>query len=194
MKTSSISRRRIGRRSYMAVTAALLFSLLLVSGGWAHATPVTVVEASPLSQQEGVGCTLTLSRTEGPYYTPNTPERTNLVEPGMSGARVLVTGYVYDANCQPVANAWLDFWQTDYYGVYDNVGYTFRGHQYTDANGQYRLQTVPNLKSRRDFSPSYMGTLQVATQDLVVEDTCWNGAWRPWGACGVRLVSGPVGR
>jgi hypothetical protein len=142
MKTSSVSIRRVGRRSCMAVTAALLFSLLLVSGGSALGAPARMAEASPLWQQEGVGCTLTLSRTEGPYYTPNTPERTNLVEPGMPGARVLVTGYVYDANCQPVANAWLDFWQTDYYGVYDNVGYTFRGHQYTDASGQYRLQTV----------------------------------------------------
>ena len=27
-------------------------------------------------------------------------------------------------------------------GVYDNSGYTLRGHQFTDANGRYQLTTV----------------------------------------------------
>lgn len=80
--------------------------------------------------------------TEGPYYTPNTPERASLYEEGMAGTKLVVTGYVYDTNCQPVANAWLDFWQADANGAYDNSGYTLRGHQYTDANGRYTLTTV----------------------------------------------------
>ena len=50
----------------------------------------------------------------------------------MVGARVIVTGYVYNTNCQPVANAWLDFWEANYYGQYDNTGYTLRGHEYTE--------------------------------------------------------------
>ena len=54
----------------------------------------------------------------------------------------MVTGYVYDTNCQPVANALLDFWQADASGNYDNNGYTLRGYQYTDANGRYQLTTV----------------------------------------------------
>jgi protocatechuate 3,4-dioxygenase beta subunit len=60
----------------------------------------------------------------------------------MAGIKFVVTGYVYDTNCQPVANAWLDFWQADANGTYDNSGYTLRGHQYTDANGRYTLTTV----------------------------------------------------
>jgi protocatechuate 3,4-dioxygenase beta subunit len=36
----------------------------------------------------------------------------------------------------------LDFWQADANGVYDNSGYTLRGHQFTDASGHYQLTTV----------------------------------------------------
>lgn len=85
---------------------------------------------------------LTPSQTEGPYYTPDSPERQSLLEPGMPGQIVRVTGYVLDANCQPLPNAWLDFWQADANGAYDNNGYTLRGHQFTDAQGRYFLETV----------------------------------------------------
>ena len=80
--------------------------------------------------------------TEGPYYKPDTPERKSLVEPGMPGTKLTLTGYVLDTNCQPVANAWMDFWQADASGAYDNQGYTLRGHQFTDENGRYQLDTV----------------------------------------------------
>lgn len=85
---------------------------------------------------------LTPELTEGPYFTANSPERVSLLEDGMSGTKLVVTGYVYDTNCQPVANALLDFWQANANGVYDNNGYTLRGHQFTDANGFYTLTTV----------------------------------------------------
>src|SRR6185436_7746190 len=75
----------------------------------------------------------TLEVTEGPYFTANSPERASLLEDGMPGTKLVVTGYVYDTHCQPVANALLDFWQADANGVYDNSGYTLRGHQFTDA-------------------------------------------------------------
>ena len=80
--------------------------------------------------------------TEGPYYTAGSPEQADLYQNGMPGTKLVITGYVYDTNCQPVANAWLDFWQADANGNYDNSGYTFRGHQYTDANGRFQLTTV----------------------------------------------------
>lgn len=84
----------------------------------------------------------TPEQTEGPYYTPNTPERNILFEPGMAGERLIVVGYVLDPNCQPISNAWLDFWQADANGVYDNAGYTLRGHQFSDSQGRYFLETV----------------------------------------------------
>lgn len=93
---------------------------------------------------------LTQSQTEGPYYTPNTPERNSLLEEGMPGTRLLLVGYVLDQNCQPLPNAWLDFWQADANGEYDNVGYRLRGHQFTDAQGRYYLETVlPGIYASR---------------------------------------------
>ncbi len=85
---------------------------------------------------------LTPAQTEGPFYTPNTPERTSLLEPGMPGTKLIVTGYVLAPDCQPVAPALLDFWHCDDAGVYDNVGYRLRGHQVTDNQGRYYLETI----------------------------------------------------
>ncbi len=88
----------------------------------------------------------TLEQTEGPYYTLDTPERTSLLEPGMPGTKLTVTGYVYSTDCQPIERALIDFWQADDNGEYDNVGYTLRGHQFTDDDGRYVLETiVPGL-------------------------------------------------
>jgi polyisoprenoid-binding protein YceI len=85
---------------------------------------------------------LTPALTEGPYYTPGAPERTSLWEAGVPGTRLLLTGYVLTADCQPVPGALLDFWQADGAGRYDNSGYVLRGIQYTDENGRYELETV----------------------------------------------------
>lgn len=85
---------------------------------------------------------LTPAQTEGPYFTPNSPERTSLLEAGMEGTRILVTGYVLGTNCQPVAGALMDWWQADDRGQYDNVSYGLRGHQFTDESGRYSLETV----------------------------------------------------
>ena len=85
---------------------------------------------------------VTPPQTEGPYYTPNSPERTTLLEPDLAGTKIVVTGSVLDTACQPVARALLDFWQADDGGEYDNVGYRLRGHQFTDDAGRYYLETV----------------------------------------------------
>ncbi|MEU5990172.1 dioxygenase [Spirillospora sp. NPDC047418] len=83
---------------------------------------------------------------EGPYFKPGSPERASLVTPGMPGTPLTVTGIVYSLSCRPVSRALLDFWQADYYGNYDNYGYTLRGHQYTDTMGRFALTTiVPGL-------------------------------------------------
>ena len=86
------------------------------------------------------------AQTEGPYYTPNTPRRSNLVTAGLRGIPLLVTGDVVDTQCRPVRGALLDFWQADGAGQYDNQGYRLRGHQFADARGRYALRTiVPGL-------------------------------------------------
>lgn len=96
-------------------------------------------------------CTgLTQEQAEGPYYTAGSPQRNTLYEEGMGGTRLIVVGYVLDQNCQPLPNAWLDFWQADAGGAYDNAGYRLRGHQFTDSLGRYHLETVfPGLYTSR---------------------------------------------
>lgn len=92
----------------------------------------------------------TLAQTEGPYFTPNSPERSSLLEEGMPGTKLFVTGYVYGVDCTPIEGALVDFWHCDDAGVYDNVGYTLRGHQFTDATGRYELTTiVPGIYTGR---------------------------------------------
>ena len=92
----------------------------------------------------------TLAQTEGPYFTPDSPQRASLVEAGMGGQRLVVAGTVLTTGCRPVGRALLDFWQADDAGRYDNQGYRLRGHQFSDAEGGWRLETVvPGLYTGR---------------------------------------------
>src|SRR5438045_3981875 len=84
----------------------------------------------------------TVSMTEGPYFKAGSPERASLLEPGMKGTKLILSGYVLTRECKPVAHALLDFWQANADGQYDNVGFTLRGHEYTDVTGRYQLTTV----------------------------------------------------
>jgi protocatechuate 3,4-dioxygenase beta subunit len=84
----------------------------------------------------------TPSSTEGPYYKEGSPRRTSLIEPGVRGTRIVITGKVFNTDCKPIVGAWLDFWQADGRGRYDNAGFKLRGHQYTDSDGHYYLETV----------------------------------------------------
>jgi len=79
---------------------------------------------------------------EGPYYKAGSPEKKKLFEPGVPGERLILSGYVFDINLKPQLHAWLDFWQADGNGRYDNSGYVLRGHQYTNNSGKYSIETV----------------------------------------------------
>ena len=63
---------------------------------------------------------------------PNIAERASLLEEGISGTTLLLSGFVLTPDCTPVARALIDFWHCDDAGVYDNAGYRFRGHQFTN--------------------------------------------------------------
>jgi len=88
----------------------------------------------------------TPAMTEGPFYTPHSPRRDSLLEPGMTGTRIVLTGRVVTRDCRPVPGALIDIWHADDAGHYDNEGYRLRGHLFADADGRYRLATiVPGL-------------------------------------------------
>ena len=85
---------------------------------------------------------LTPAVTEGPFFKAGSPERSSLLETGMAGTKLILSGYVLTADCKPVAHALLDFWQANSQGQYDNSGYTLRGHIFSDASGHYQLTTI----------------------------------------------------
>lgn len=84
---------------------------------------------------------LTEPQTEGPFFKPKSPLRSSLAE-GAVKSSLILTGTVLSRDCKPVANALLDFWHADAEGGYDNRGFRYRGHQFTDAQGRYRLETI----------------------------------------------------
>jgi len=121
-----------------AIVAAGLAPRVLAQSVPADAIAPTTALTTTIGQTQ----TLTVSQTEGPYFKTNSPERSALVTDSTQGTLLTVTGQVLAADGTPVANALLDFWQADASGAYDNSGYTLRGHQYTDENGNYTLTTV----------------------------------------------------
>ena len=92
----------------------------------------------------------TLSSTEGPFYTPSTPRRASLREPESGGEPLELQGLVLTPDCRPVAGAAVDLWHCDERGRYDSSGFRYRGHQFTDAAGAFRFETIrPSPYTRR---------------------------------------------
>lgn len=84
----------------------------------------------------------TLAQTEGPYFTPNSPERSVLREADMAGTLIALAGFVLTRSCRPLSGALVELWHADDAGEYDNAGYRLRGHQFTGADGSYRFETI----------------------------------------------------
>lgn len=141
---TTISRRRLQQLALATAGLAAVPRLADAPSDAAAATPVATPSAfvPPTPACGDDDDEPTLAQTEGPYFTPNSPERSNFIEPGMRGEHLVVTGYVYSTDCKPVAKALLDFWHCDDQGVYDNQGYRLRGHLFTDEDGLFRLETI----------------------------------------------------
>src|SRR5262252_2701049 len=78
----------------------------------------------------------TPEETEGPYFKPRSPERRSLLEPGIEGRHLVLSGLIMTIGCVPLSRAVLDFWHADASGEYDNSGFHLRGHQFTDDQGR----------------------------------------------------------
>jgi protocatechuate 3,4-dioxygenase beta subunit len=144
------------------VWCVALIAMLAACSGQTSATPTAVppqapqviapapstTAAQPTTEASATtpNCTppikLTSAQTEGPYFKAGSPEQASLITANMPGTKLVLTGYVFTTDCQPIAHALLDFWQADASGNYDNNGYTLRGHQYTDSNGRYQLTSI----------------------------------------------------
>jgi protocatechuate 3,4-dioxygenase beta subunit len=84
----------------------------------------------------------TVRQTEGPFFKPSSPQRTDLRESGLAGRPLDVSGFVVSRACKPVAHALIDVWQADEKGRYDNRGFRLRGHLFTDDAGRFTLRTI----------------------------------------------------
>jgi protocatechuate 3,4-dioxygenase beta subunit len=136
------ARAPLTRRSFVCSTAVGAGALLGAS--WLDlgcgAEPATAqtdggTDATP-------ACAETEDNILGPFYKADAPLKDTLVEPGMAGTRLTISGRVLGATCGPLAGAVLDIWQADDAGAYDLVGYTLRGKVQTAADGTFQIQTI----------------------------------------------------
>lgn len=123
------------RRTVLGAGAFAASSLLGITGSSAQAKLSPTPECRDNDDA-------TPSQTEGPFFKTSSPERIELIEAGMAGQPIELVGFILTRKCKPVAGALLDFWQADDKGRYDNSGFLLRGHQFSDAEGRYRLKTV----------------------------------------------------
>src|SRR2546430_15387512 len=112
--------------------------LLAACGGQASpgAVPTSSAPASATGTASGQ-CSgqPTPAQTEGPYFKPGSPARTSLLEPGMAGTRLALSGRGLSRGCRPLAGARLDFLQAQASGTYEHGGYPHRGNQTKGSHG-----------------------------------------------------------
>lgn len=127
------------RREFLSASLAVP-TVLLLEGyrGLGALAAVRELEPTPACGDDDA----TPPQSAGPFYKARSPERASLIEPGMPGARIALEGQVLTTRCTPIARALVDFWHADASGVYDNADYRLRGHQFTDGQGRYRLETI----------------------------------------------------
>jgi protocatechuate 3,4-dioxygenase beta subunit len=128
--TDPLSRRHVLATGALAASGFLTLDL-------AHAR----APLSPTPQCHD-GDAATLRQTDGPFFKPSSPERADLIEPGMAGQPIELAGFVLTRGCKPVPGALVDLWQADDTGAYDNTGFRLRGHRFADSEGRYRFRTI----------------------------------------------------
>ena len=134
---SALSRRRFLRA--VAVAMAPVAFLARVRPSSANETGNVELEPTPAA---GDPLELTPEETAGPFFKPSSPLKNNFREPRVNGVSIDLSGFILDRNGKPVPGALLDFWHADGAGKYDFDGFRCRGHQFSDSEGRYALETV----------------------------------------------------
>ena len=92
-----------------------------------------------------VGTDPTTTDILGPFYRPDAPFKTNLIQPGTKGATLYFSGTVFGKDGKsPVNGALVEIWHCNEDGVYDNTSdnYVYRASAKTSANGKYEFKTI----------------------------------------------------
>lgn len=128
-----------------------IFSALFMSSVCILAVLIlcSLISIIPVSQSM-INCSSTSYDAEGPFFSEDAPNRISFIENGTDGTLLFIYGKVISTYCVPMDGMYLDFWQTDADGNYDNDGYEMRGGMYVNENGEYNLTTViPGIYSNR---------------------------------------------
>jgi protocatechuate 3,4-dioxygenase beta subunit len=85
----------------------------------------------------------------GSTFVPNSPSRPSLVERGVAGPTITLSGFVIGLKCGRIKDARVEIWHPNAKGVYE-APFRHRGQQRTNVEGQYRFETVlPGAPSGR---------------------------------------------
>jgi protocatechuate 3,4-dioxygenase beta subunit len=125
------------RRSLL--TAFLTLPLIDVARTRAFAQAAPELPLTPACDDEEE---LTIEREAGPFFRPNSPLERDLYPDAPNGERITVAGFVFDKRCRPLAGSLVEIWHADEKGDYDSVGFRLRGHQFTDAQGRWWVNTI----------------------------------------------------
>lgn len=130
-------------RSSQPTRRRLLLSIGLLASGWElyHPDAALTQQLAPTPSCRD-GDESTIRQTEGPFFKPRSPERSDLREPSTLGRRFELSGFVLTRACRPVRGALVDLWHADEKGEYDNVGFRYRGHVFTEPDGAFRFRTI----------------------------------------------------
>jgi protocatechuate 3,4-dioxygenase beta subunit len=124
-----------------ALKGTLALGALSPLGIWPKLSAAADLALTPACQDEDQ-VQVTLPSVAGPYFKPNSPERGDFIDAKSDGHPITLEGRVLSRSCQPVAHALLDLWHADQDGLYDEDGFRYRGHIYSDAQGRYRFHTI----------------------------------------------------
>jgi len=115
----------------------------IVAAGWelSGANAVLTQELAPTPSCRD-GDEPTVPETEGPFFKPRSPERSDLREAGSKGGPLELSGFVLTRSCRPVRGAVVDLWHADENGEYDNVCFRYLGHVITGPEGVFRFRTI----------------------------------------------------
>jgi len=102
---------------------------------------MTITDATTTEKTEAL-LPLTPSVIEGPYFRLGAPQRESLLEEGITGERMVLTGRVLTPQGKPIPRAVLNFWMSDDEGNYDMVGYKLHGFTFADEDGRYRMEAI----------------------------------------------------
>jgi protocatechuate 3,4-dioxygenase beta subunit len=126
-----------------ATRRRFLLNTGILAAGWelAGADAVLTQDLAPTPACHD-GDEPTVRQSEGPFFKPKSPERSDLREPGAGGRPFELSGFVLTRRCRPLGGAVVDLWHADDKGEYDNSGFRYRGHVTTGPDGVFRFRTI----------------------------------------------------